>query len=281
MLGEKASFPVAFMCRQLGVSRSGFYAWRQRRESRRAAENRALLIRIRTVFDENRRSYGSPSIYRALRDSGHRVGRHRIAKLMRLDGIRARRKPRYVATTNSKHSHRCAPNLLARRFTATAPNTVWATDFTYIPTREGWLYLAVVLDLYSRRVVGWKASGRMDQQLTADALRSAIVSRRPPAGLLHHSDRGVQYASTTYQRLLRQHGFVSSMSRKGNCWDNAPVESFFSTLKTELIGDNFFDSRAVGERALFDYIEAFYNRQRRHTTLDYLSPARYEQRFAA
>ena len=277
MRTEKADFSIAFMCRQLGVARSGYYAWCRRGESRRAAANRKLLVHIRTAHQLGRGEYGSPRVHRELRAGGHEVGRHRVARLMRQDRLFGRKRRRFVHTTDSAHSHRIAPNTLQRRFKPAAPNRVWAADITYVPTRQGWLYLAVVLDLFSRRVVGWHMSSRLDQQLTLSALEMALISRRPKPGLLHHSDRGVQYASDAYQQLLTSSGALCSMSRKGNCWDNAVVESFFNTLKTGLGHDVDFTDREQATQAIFEYVEIFYNRQRRHSSLDYVSPTEYER----
>lgn len=277
MLAEKAHFPVAFMCRQLQVTRSGFYAWCRRGPSRRAAADRQLLPHLRAAFELGRGSYGSPSIHRELRAQGHPVGRHRVARLMREDGLRARPARRYMHTTQSRHGYRVAPNHLDRQFNPTAPNRVWAADITYIATRRGWLYLAVVIDLFSRRVVGWSTSNCIDQELTVNALERAVEERCPGPELLHHSDRGVQYAADIYRQLLCRFEMQCSMSGKGNCWDNAPVESFFATLKRELVHGADFEDHDAAEAALFEYIEVFYNRRRRHTSLDYLSPMQYEK----
>jgi putative transposase len=274
---EKANFPVSFMCRQLGVARSGFYAWcRRLRPSGRLMANQRLVPHLRAAFESGRGAYGSPRVYRELRKEGHIVGLHRVARLMRQEKLRGVPRRRFVLTTQSDHGLRVAPNTLARCFTPTAPNRVWASDITYIPTRKGWLYLAVVLDLFSRRVVGWATSSSIDQALTVEALEQALEDRRPGPGLLHHSDRGVQYASDIYRQLLCCWSAESSMSRKGNCWDNAVVESFFSTLKRELVYGVDFDSHDRASSALFEYIEVFYNRQRTHASLDYVSPAEYE-----
>jgi putative transposase len=276
MLVEKANFPIVFMCRRLRVARSGFYAWCRRRPSARAMANRRLMPHMRAVFERARGTYGSPSVFRELRKQGHQVGRHRVARLMSQDGLRARVRRRFVHTTDSRHAHRVAPNTLRRRFNPKAVNRIWASDITYIPTRKGWLYLAVVLDLHSRRVVGWSARKNIDQELAIEALERAFEERRPAPGLLHHSDRGAQYASDVYRQLLCQWSARCSMSRKGNCWDNAVVESFFATLKRELVYGADFPDQESAQSALFEYIEVFYNRGRRHTKLDYLSPVEYE-----
>jgi len=274
---QKAHHAVRTMCRVLEVSRSGFYAWSTRAASERSVEDSRLMAEIQVVFDEHKARYGSPRITRELRASGVRVGRHRVRRLMRLGSLKARQPRRFVRTTDSRHAHPVAPNLLNRQFTVEAPNRFWAADITYLPTRQGWLYLAVVLDLYSRAVVGWSMSTRIDQKLTLDALDSALIRRTPAPGLIAHSDQGVQYAGLDYQQLLRSRGAVCSMSRKGNCWDNAVVESFFGTLKNELLDSAAFDSQQTAQTLVFEYIETYYNRRRRHSTLDYLSPLEYER----
>lgn len=265
------------MCRVLRVSRSGYYAWQRRPVSRRKQANSALVTEIGRVFKQSRRTYGSPRITDELNDSGIACGRHRVAGLMRENGIRAKTVRKYKVTTDSKHALPVAENLLARRFRVTRANLVWVADITYIWTLEGWLYLAVVLDLYARRIVGWAMSDRIDGELTLSALRQALAQRRPSAGLIHHSDRGKQYAAAGYQRLLREHGIVCSMSRKGDCWDNAPMESFFGTLKQELVYHERFATRDEAKAKLFEYIEVFYNRQRRHSSAGSHSPVEFER----
>lgn len=269
-------FPVRLMCRALKVSAAGYYAWATRPESRRARANRALLVEIRALHAESRRTYGSPSVWDALRQRGHRVGENRVARLMRLEGIRAKTVKKWRATTDSSHKLPVAANALARQFTVTAPNRVWAGDITYVWTGEGWLYLAVVLDLYSRQVIGWAMGPRLTASLATEALTMALWRRKPARGLTHHSDRGVQYASGDYQRMLGNHGITCSMSRKANCWDNACVESFFATLKKELVHDRRYLTREEARQDIFEYIEVFYNRQRRHSTLGYRTPAEFE-----
>jgi transposase InsO family protein len=276
MQAEKAHFPVALMCRWLEVGRSGFYAWCRRGESAWAVKNRQLLVRIRTVHERARGAYGSPRVHAELKAEGVHVGRRRVARLMREDGLRARKARRFVRTTQSSPSLKPAPNALRRQFDPLRPNQVWAGDITYIPTRQGWLYLAVILDLFSRRVVGWSMGARIDTQLTLRALDMALSTRQSARALLHHSDRGVQYACDAYRARLAEHGIRCSMSRKGNCWDNAVVESFFASLKTELVHHVDFDDQREAQHAVFQYIEAFYNRQRRHSSLDYMSPVQYE-----
>jgi transposase InsO family protein len=269
-------FDIRLMCRALKVSAAGYYAWCGRPESERARRNRALLVEIRAIHAESRRTYGSPSIWDRLRQRGQGVGRHRVARLMRGAGIRAKTVKKWRATTDSNHKLPVAANTLERQFTVTAPNRVWAGDITYVWTAEGWLYLAVVLDLYSRAVIGWAMGPRLTADVAAQALTMALWRRKPARGLLHHSDRGVQYAARDYQRLLAGAGISCSMSRKGNCWDNACVESFFGTLKKELIHDRRYATREEAKQDVFEYIEVFYNRQRRHTTLGYRSPAEFE-----
>jgi putative transposase len=276
----KAEFTIALMCRCLRVSRAGYYAWVARPESARSVQDRSLNVHIRAVHEESRGSYGSPRVHFELQCKGIKVGRHRVARLMRAGRIRARKKRRYVATTQSNHEFPVAPNLLARRFDVAAPNTVWAGDITYLATAEGWLYLAVVLDLCSRRVIGWAMGARIDRGLALSALEMA-TSNRPTKGVMYHSDRGVQYASTDYREALVAAGMTCSMSRSGDCWDNAMVESFFSTLKTELVGADVFPSREIARSVVFEWIESFYNRRRRHSALGYMAPEEYELKAAA
>ncbi len=278
---HRASFPVRTMCAVLEVSASGYYAWRDRPESARARANRALAADIRRVHADSRAVYGSPRVHAALRAEGRRVGVHRVARLMRHHGIQGRHKRRRPRTTDSNHSLPVAPNLLDRRFAAPAPNRVWLADITYIPTAEGWLYLAVVLDMFSRRVVGWAMRETMPQELTIAALQMAIANRRPAPGLVHHSDRGSQYAARAYRRLLDQHGLLCSMSRKGDCWDNAPMESFFGSMKTELDNGNTFETRQAAKNSVFAFIEGWYNRHRLHSAIGYCSPVAKEQLAAA
>lgn len=273
-------YPIRLMCRALAVSSAGYYAWRARPESTRAVANRGLLTAIRLLHHDSRQTYGSPRIWRALRAQGYRVGEHRIARLMCHAGIRAKTVTKWRATTQSQHEFPVAANTLDRVFTVAGPNRVWAGDLTYIWTGEGWLYLAVLLDLYSRRVVGWAMGQRLTGELAEQALMMAIMTRTPRAGLVHHSDRGSQYAATSYQRRLTEYGLIPSMSRKGNCWDNACVESFFGTLKRELVYQRHYATRDEAMRDIFEYIEVFYNRQRRHSTLGYHTPAEYEARAA-
>ena len=266
------------MCEVLEVSRGGFYTWLKCPESERCRANRALLSQIRVAFGRNRQAYGSPRLTYELHDLGLSCSENRVARLMRQSGIRAVGKRKYRVTTNSRHNHPVAENRLNRNFTAQRPNTVWLSDITYIWTAEGWLYLAGVMDVYSRRLVGWSMGSRVSAELTLSALRQAIDRREVRPNLLHHSDRGSQYAAGEYQRLLSENGMICSMSRKGDCWDNAPMESFFATLKTELVNREQFKTRQEAKTKIFEYIEVFYNRQRRHSTLGNQSPVDFEQR---
>jgi len=278
---EKANFPVVFMCRQLAVSRSGYYAWRTRPPSARAVEDVQLGARVLDVHLSSTRRYGSPRVHKALAAAGVHIGRKRVVRLMRAHGLVAREKRRYVATTDSAHELPVARNVLARRFDQSVPDQAWAGDITYLATAEGWLYLAVIIDLCSRRIVGWATSESLERSICVDALREALQTRRPPPGLIHHSDRGTQYASCEYRDLLKQHGIVCSMSRRANCWDNAVAESFFSTLKIELVDGQVYRTRAEADAAVFEYIECFYNRKRIHSSIGYCSPADYEAKMRA
>jgi putative transposase len=274
---HKHEFPIVVMCGVLAVSESGFYAWRKRPTCRRKQEDAHLTQEIRQVFEVHQMRYGAPRIHRDLHDEGISCSRKRVARLMRAEELSARSKRRRVVTTKRDETHPVAPNLLNRDFHAEEPDKKWVTDITYIPTKQGWLYLAVILDLYSRMVVGWSMSGSCDERLVEHALEQALARRRPKAGLLHHSDRGSQYTSQAYQAYLRRYGIQPSMSRKGNCWDNAAMESFFGTLKDECVRETFYSSHDEARSALFIYIEAYYNRIRRHSTLGYMSPLQYEK----
>ena len=273
---EKAYFPVRVLCQVLQVSVSGFYSWRKRGPSQRAREDEQLKVHIRAAHKASRGRYGSPRVQKELCAQDQHVGRKRVARLMKADGLAARRKRRFRRTTDSTHQHPVAPNLLDRQFTVDAPNAVWVTDITYIWTQEGWLYLAAILDLYSRKVVGWAVDESLERHLALDALAMALSNRRPARGLLHHSDRGVQYASDDYQKALKKDGLICSMSRKGDCWDNAVAESFFATRKAELVYLTEYRTRAEARASLFEYIEVFYNRQRRHSAIGYVSPSQFE-----
>jgi putative transposase len=270
------------MCRVLEVSASGFYEWAGRAPSERSVDNERLTGLIRQSFVESDRTYGSRRVWRDLREWGHCVSVNRVARLMARDGLVARRKrQRKPGESGARTQHTIGPNLLQRQFGAEAPNRRWAADFTYIWTSEGWLYLAVVIDLFSRRVVGWSMKEDMSTPLVIDALLMAIWRRGKPKDLLHHSDQGTQYSSVDFQRVLAAHGIVCSMSRRGDCWDNAPMESFFSTLKTERTSRKKYTTRDEARADVFDYIERFYNPRRRHSTLEYLSPLRFEALHAA
>jgi transposase InsO family protein len=270
-------FPVTRMCQELGVSPSGYYAWRHRPPSAREMANQELFKEIEAVYNDSDGTYGSPRIYRELKAQGVSCSENRVARLMKLRRLRAKQVRRYKSTTKRNKKHRAAPNLLKRDFAADRPNHKWLSDITYIPTQEGWLYLATILDLYARRIVGWAMAERMTSDLTLAALRMAIRQRRPPAGLIHHSDQGSQYTDQAYQALLEVHGIQPSMNGVGTWYDNAPMESFFGTLKSERVHHCAYRTRDEARPDLFYYIEAFYNRRRRHSSLDYLSPEAYEQ----
>ena len=277
MVAHETDFQIKRMCRALEVQRSGYYAWRKRRPSTRAQANQALLELIKTEHKNSRKTYGSPRLYVMLRRKGVRCGRNRVARLMRLHGITALKRRRYhPLTTQRQPGVIPAPNRLNQDFSASVPNQKWVSDFTYIETAEGWLFLAVVLDLFSRKVIGWAMSQKMDTALVETALRMALLGRRPPAGLLHHSDQGCQYTSATYRDCLNAALAQLSMSRVGNCYDNAVMESFFGTLKTECVTSPFL-TRALARTTIFEYIEVWYNRQRLHSTLGFHSPVDFEQ----
>jgi len=262
----------------LEVSTSGYYEWKKRPKSRNKIDDENLLIEIRRVFLEHRQNYGSPRIYDALRKAGRTCSENRIARLMRVNDLVAVQRRKFRVTTNSRHNWPIAPNLLSRNFITAGPNRIWVTDITYIWTWEGWLYLAFVLDLYSRGVVGLAMLERITDDLTQNALKQAALRRNPPEGLIHHSDRGSQYASGDYQELLQKHEMTPSMSRKGDCWDNAVAESFLHTLKVELVNRYRFKTREEAKREIFEYIEMYYNRKRTHSALGYLSPFEFEKR---
>ena len=275
----KADYSITALCHALEVSASGYYDWEQRKSSPglRALEEQQLRIQIARIYQDSRQTYGAPRVQMSLRALGRRHGRNRIGRLMREEGLVGRHKKRYrPRTTDSNHDQPIAPNRLAQAPKATAPNQLWVADITYIETKEGWLYLAAILDLYSRKIVGWAMSERIDTVLVLKALAMALLHRNPPANLLFHSDRGVQYASGDYRHALSQAGLIASMSRSGNCYDNATMESFWSTLKLELVYRRRFHTRAQAQSQIFDYIETFYNRQRAHSALGYLSPVDFE-----
>jgi transposase InsO family protein len=268
------------MCRVLAVSRAGFYAAQRRRASARAQRDQVLRLQVRAAHTKSRRTYGAPRVHVELRTQGVPVAKKRVARLMREAGLVGRRPRRRVRTTDSAHAHPVAPNVLNRQFgvdQVTGLDQVWVSDLTYVPTREGWLYLAIVLELASRRVVGWAMRETLDADLALAALRMALADRRPAPGLLHHSDRGSQYACGAYRTLLAAHGVQASMSKKGDCWDNAVAESFFATLETEVIMEADWPTRAAARQAIFAYIETWYNRERRHSSLGYRSPVQYER----
>ena len=268
---------MAVVCRVLGVSRSGFYAWRKRPPSVGELRRQELTERVRAIHREVKGRYGSPRMHAELAARGEACCVNSVAKLMKRAGISAAVKRRFVRTTDSNHSLPVADNVLDRQFDPTEPTAVWVADVTYIPTREGWVYLAAVEDLFSRRVVGWSMDATMTSRLVVDALAMAVSSRRPGEGVLAHSDRGSQYASEHYQRVLAGDGIVCSMSRKGNCWDNAPMESFFASQKKELVHREDYPTRDAAKGSIFEYIEVFYNRVRRHSSRGYVAPAEYER----
>jgi len=272
-----SQFPLEVCCEVLEVSRSGYYAWRGRPAGARARRRQELAEKVKAVHEQNRGVYGSPRVHRALVAAGEKVSENTVAKVMKRQRIRAKSKRKFVPrTTDSGHGQPVAPNVLGRKFEAELPDRKWAVDITYVPTGEGWLYLAGVIDLCSRKVVGWSMAEHMRTDLVADALSMALARRSPGEGLLHHSDRGVQYASEDYQHLLRSHGIECSMSGKGDCWDNAVMESFWGTLKTELVNHEHYRTRAQARASIFEYIEVFYNRTRLHSSLGYLSPEQFE-----
>ncbi len=273
---HRTRWSVGEMCHVLEVSRSGFYAWQSRPESARARETGRLDADIRRLFKAHKGRAGSPKITRLLREEGWRVGKNRVAGRMRQMGLRSKARRAYRTTTDSRHDYPVAPNRLQRDFTAAGPDQVYVSDITYIRTRNGWLYLTIVLDLYSRMVVGWALSDSLSHKAVLKALRRAIGRRRPSRGLIFHSDRGVQYACTDFQEALKTHGFVASMSRKGDVWDNAVAESFFHILKSELVHRTMWDGYADTHRDLFEYLEVYYNRERIHSTLGYHTPAQFE-----
>jgi transposase InsO family protein len=259
------------------VSRSGYYEWLNNPECDSDKADNELTCKIKVIFQEGRGNYGTRTIRKELLRQGMIVSRRRIARLMNEAGLACRTKRKFKATTDSSHNELVAPNLLARKFKVSATNCCWVGDITYVPTAEGWLYLAIVLDLFSRKIIGWSMSSRMKAGLVNDALLMAIWQRKPPKGLIWHTDRGSQYCSNSHVKITKQHGILQSMSRKGNCWDNAVAESFFHTIKTELIYQTKFKTREEAKHAIFEYIEVFYNRIRMHSTNDYLSPVKYEE----
>lgn len=275
---NRFEFSVEEMCRVLAVSRSGYYGWTQRGESRKSKEDEVLTIVIKWLFEKHKKRYGAPRIAKDLRDEGILCGRHRTARIMRENGLKARAKKKFKVTTDSWHKLPIAPNLLNQDFKVNRPNQVWVSDITYIWTREGWMYLCTIIDLYSRKVVGWAMNKRMTKEFVIRALDQAYYRRRPGKGLIFHSDRGSQYASHAFRKRLAQYGMIQSMSGKGNCYDNAVAESFFRTLKTELIYEEVYLTREQAKQSIFEYIEVYYNRIRRHSFIDYFSPDAFERR---
>jgi len=273
---HRCTHGVQKMCLVIGASRSGYYGWKRQPQSKRQRENEKILMEIRESHKNSHRAYGSPRITEDLRANGTKCSENRVARLMKVHGIIAKAKKKFKATTSSKHNLPVAENLLNQDFAAEKPNTVWVSDITYIWTLEGWLYLSVILDLYSRQVVGWAMSDRLTAGFVIKALHQAIGRRNPDRGCILHSDRGVQYASADFRDVLNSHGFIQSMSRKGNCYDNAVAESFFHTLKTEHVCDYRYETRTEAIQSVFEYIEMFYNRQRRHSALGYRSPVSFE-----
>lgn len=278
---NRAIWPVRMMCQMLGMSASGYYAWRDRPECQRSKANHLLLEDIRQVHSQSSGCYGAPRVHAALRRRGRRVGRSRIERLMRRAGLRGLAAlPRRTRTTDSRHHYPIAPNRLGRNFTAKAPSQIWLADLTYIPTGEGWLYLAAILDMHTRKIVGWSMRDSLHTRITLEALTMAIQRQRPAPGLVHHSDRGIQYAAEAYRSELAAAGITPSMSRKGDCRDNAPMESFFQTLKTERVHHRVYATREQARRDSFAYIEGFYNSHRLHSALGYISPAEMERNAA-
>jgi len=274
--GHRPMWRLPNMCHALEVSKSGYFAWRDGREAPRRSRDRALSVHIQAIHQQSRKTYGSPRIHHELKEQGMAVGKKRVERLMKSAGIAVLPLRRFVTTTDSDHDQPIAPNLLEQDFSASAPNQRWVTDITYIPTDEGWLYVAAIMDLFSRRIVGWAMETTMHRSLVLKALDMAVTDRRPSAGLIYHSDRGSQYASEDHRTALTTHGMIASMSRRGCCYDNAAAESFWHTLKNELIYRTSFQTRDQARTEIFDYIEVFYNRTRRHTSIGNLSPVDFE-----
>jgi putative transposase len=277
---HRSGFRVKKMCHVLDISRSRYYAWRRRSKGLQQQQNDPLLEKIKEAYKMSRRTYGSPCITKELRENGVRCGKNRIARLTRLHGIYAKTKRRFRVTTHSNHHLPVAANLLKGQFQTDQPNKVWLSDITYIGTQEGWLYLSAILDLYNRQVIGWSMDERLTQDLVLQALQQALGRRKPCSGVVFHSDRGSQYAGHAFRRVLEQHRFSQSMSATGNCYDNAVMESFFHTLKTEVVYFERYRTRAEARQSIFEYIEVFYNRIRRHSALGYLSPLEFENRMS-
>jgi transposase InsO family protein len=278
ILGRHVKYSVVSQCRVLEVSRAGYYAWCKHEIPKRQRENWELLKRSRAIYKKYHGRYGSPRITRVLQAEGYPCSRNRVARLMHEDGLAARPKRRFMVTTRSDHG-KASPNLLDRNFNISKPNEALTSDITYVETRQGWLYVATVMDLCTRKIIGLSMRADLSQELVNHALRQAIIRARPAPGTMIHSDRGVQYSSDSYRAILREHGLRQSMSRKGNCWDNAPMESFFKTMKVELVYEHKYETRSEAARSIFEYIEVFYNRQRMHSALNYLTPEAFEASF--
>jgi len=276
MKDHSGEFPVKKMAKYLNVSKSRYYKWLKEKPCDRKKRDTELLSVIKKIFKSKKRRYGSPRIHKELQESGYRCGHNRVSRIMRENGLIARQKRKFKVTTDSKHDFPISPNLLNRQFEVKKRDKVWVSDITYISTLTGWLYLCVVIDLFSRKIVGWSMGSRITAELTKDALLMAIMQRKPAEGLIFHSDRGSQYASHEFRKVLKQNKMIQSMSRKGNCWDNACAESFFSTLKMEEVFHRIYKTRNEARRSIFEYIAVFYNRQRRHSTLEYMCPDEYE-----
>lgn len=274
---QRGAFKVNRLCKSLGIKTSSYYRWKRFPISDRTKRDKELLSKISKIHQENRGCYGSPRIHAELKEKGDFVSRKRVSRIMRENGISALQRRKYKSTTDSNHNYPVAPNLLNRIFTAKAPNKIWTADITYVSTWEGWLYLAVVLDLYSRKVVGWAMSTKIDRNLVINAFLMAYFQRKPEKGLIHHSDRGSQYCSNDFQAVLKHIGALASMSGVGNCYDNSVTETFFHTLKVELIFKTIFKTREEAKMAIFEYVETYYNRKRKHSTLGYCSPNQFEQ----
>ncbi len=273
---NRSMWRLPVMCRVLAVSKSGYFAWRDGRDGPHRSQDRALSVQIQAIHQQSRQTYGSPRIHHELKSQGHAVGKKRVERLMKTAGIAVLPLRRHVTTTDSNHDQPIAPNLLEQNFSAAAPNQRWVTDITYVPTAEGWLYVAAIMDLYSRRIVGWAMAATMHRDLVLKALDMAVADRRPGEGLVHHSDRGSQYASDDYRQAMIAYGMIASMSRRACCYDNAAAESFWHTLKNELIHRRDFQTRAEAQQAIFEYIEVFYNRIRRHSSIGNVSPVDFE-----
>jgi transposase InsO family protein len=279
MEDHRRQFRIGRMAKVLDVSRSGYYLWRRRKKCNRAISNERLVQAIRKSFEESKETYGSPRVTDDLKDSGIFCSENRVARLMKVNGIAVKQKCRFRVTTDSNHSYPVAANLLQQNFNTDRPNKVWVSDITYIPTRHGWQYLALIEDLFSRKVVGWSVSDRLKQELVLDAFTRALKQRNPSDGLIIHSDRGVQYASDRFRHILQRHSFKQSMSAKGNCYDNAVSESMFATFKKEIGKFGKFGTLEETKSLIFEYLEVFYNRRRKHSTLGYMSPEEFEKNF--